>query len=59
MTLTRIRKLGRYTNPITGNAVNVHTGRVVGRSVDVIFWLKNGRRQIISDRDFYRDWKAS
>ncbi len=56
--LTNVRKLGRYTNPNTGSDVNVHKGRVAGRSTDVLFWLKSGVRQFVSDREFYGDWKT-
>lgn len=56
--LSGIRKVGRYTNPETGRDVNVHTGRVVGRSTDVLFWLLQGKRQFITDREFYSGaWK--
>ena len=57
--LTRIQKLGRYINPETQRAVNVHTGRYVGRSVDLIFYIRSGVRVFISDREFYNEWKLA
>jgi len=57
MKLTNIRIVGRYVNPETGRAVNVHKGRKKGYGCDVLFWLKSGKRQLITDRDFYHDWE--
>jgi len=57
MKLTNIRPLGRFVNPETGRPVNVKKGRRVGRSVDIRFYLYRGKRQIINDAEFYRDWK--
>ena len=53
MKLTRIRKLGRFMNPETGRPVNVHKGRKVGYSCDVMFFIRSGKRVFVSDRDFY------
>lgn len=57
MRLTNLRLLGRYTNPETQNEVNVHTGKQVGRSIDVLFYYYQNKRIPISDRDFYNEWK--
>ena len=57
MRLTRLRKIGRFVNPETGRAVNVHQGRQVGRSNDVLFYLLKNRRMYITDSAFYHDWK--
>ena len=57
MRLTNLRKLGRYINPETGNPVNVHKGRKKGYGVDVLVWYYRNKRQYITDRDFYTNWK--
>ncbi|MFT7614315.1 MAG: hypothetical protein ACI9J3_003297 [Parvicellaceae bacterium] len=57
MKLTNIRSVGRYTNPETGNHVNVKKGKHVDRSVDTLYYLVRGSRVIINDADFYRAWK--
>ncbi len=59
MRLTNLRKIGRFINPETGRPVNVHQGRQVGRSNDVLFYLVSGKRQIITDRSFYNDWRKA
>ena len=59
MKLTNIRKIGRFINPETGRPVNVHQGRQVGRSNDVLFYLRSGIRQYITDRDFYNTWRKA
>lgn len=56
MKLTRIRPVGRYINPNTGRPVNVKTGRRVGRSVDIKFYLLQGTRMLINDREFSENW---
>jgi hypothetical protein len=56
--LRNIRKLGRYINPETRRQVNLHQGRQVGRSVDLIFFIRSGKRVFISDRAFYNEWAA-
>ena len=57
MKLSNIRNVGRFINPETGRAVNVKKGRQVGRSVDVLFFLRSGIRVLINDADFYNNWK--
>ena len=56
MKLTNLRNLGRYINPETKCPVNVHKGQKKGYSVEVLFYLYRGKRQFISDRDFYDKW---
>lgn len=56
MKLTRIRPVGRFINPLTGRPVNVKTGKRVGRSVDIKFYLLQGTRMLISDREFSETW---
>jgi len=51
--LTNIRGVGRYRNVDTGKEVNVKTGRNLQRGTDLLFYLYRGKRQYISDRDFY------
>lgn len=57
MKLSRIRILGRYTNPETNRAVNVHRGRRKARGTDHMFYVHSGRRVFINDADFYSNWK--
>lgn len=57
MKLTNIRKRGRYVNPITGRAVNVHVGRNAQRGTDNLYFLRSGKRVFISDCEF-GDWKT-
>ena len=44
-------------NPETGNPVNVKKGRKAGYGVDILFYLYRGKRVIISDANFYHNWK--
>lgn len=53
MRLSRDKSLGRYRHKETGREFNVKTGRQIGRSVDVMFYLYRNKRQILSDREFY------
>lgn len=55
MKLTDIKELGRYKNTITGKSYNLKRGRNSQRGVDVVFYLYRGKRQIISDYDFYHN----
>lgn len=58
MKLTNVRRLlGRYRNEATGQEVNFHRGRQVGRSVDVTFYLRFGKRVLVSDAEQAGDWK--
>lgn len=56
MKLSDIRRLGRYKHKLTLQEVNIHKGRRVGRSVDIIFYLRYGGRIIVDDKEFYHDW---
>ena len=55
MKLTDIKELGRYKNTITGKCYNLKRGRNTQKGVDVVFYLYRGKRQIISDYDFYHN----
>lgn len=55
MKLTDIKELGRYKNTITGKSYNLKRGRNTQKGVDVVFYLYRGKRQIISDYDFYHN----
>lgn len=57
MTLSRLRRVGRYINPETGRPVNVHKGRRMTRGTDHLFYLVRGRRVFIGDGDFYSRWQ--
>jgi hypothetical protein len=52
MKLTKCVLRGRYKNKNTGKTVNIHVGRVVGRSVDVNYYLYQNKRIFISDNEF-------
>lgn len=58
MKLSNIRDERRRVNPETLSPVNVKRGRVVGRSVDVHFYYRAGRRVFISDADL-ANWKLA
>jgi hypothetical protein len=53
MKLSNIRSVGRYKNVATDKEVNVKQGRNLQRGTDHLFYLYRGKRQFISDRDFY------
>jgi hypothetical protein len=55
--LSNIIELGRYKNTETGNEYNIKKGRNMQRGTDLIFYLYMGKRQFISDRDFYSIYK--
>ena len=59
MKLTRLRQLGRFKNPDTGRFVNVHKGDRVGYGDAWYFYLFRGKRQFISEKDFFDRWKKS
>jgi hypothetical protein len=56
MQLTNKRKVGRFINPSTGRPVNIYQARRVGRSEDMTFYFYRGKKQFVSDRDFYSKW---
>jgi hypothetical protein len=54
--MTRIsntKKLGIYKNTITGKEYDLRRGTNKQRGVDLIFYFNKGKRQFISDKDFY------
>jgi hypothetical protein len=53
MKLSNIKLLGRYINPETNRAVNVHIGKRVNRSTDHLFYYFRQKRVFISMADFY------
>jgi len=57
MKLTNIRDAGRFKHTESGREVTIKKGRKVGRSVDVLYYLRSGTRVLISDLDFYNNWK--
>lgn len=57
MRLTDIQTLGRYECKTTGQNCNVKKGRQFDRASGVIYYLRSGKRVIIPDGEFYRDWK--
>ena len=59
MKLTRLKTLGRFKNPDTGTFVNVHKGDRVGYGDAWYFYLLRGKRQFISEKDFFERWKNS
>ncbi len=56
MKLSNLKKKGRYLNRVTKKVVNIHTGRQVGRSVDVLFYYYRHKRKYISDWEFHHQW---
>lgn len=57
MKLSNIRHYGRYKNTETGQAVNIKVGRRVGRSEDILFYLRSGSRVIVSWGELSTSWK--
>lgn len=53
MKLTKIKDLGRFHNPNTGQRVNLKIGRNSQRGTEHIFYLYRGKRVMVSDKDFY------
>jgi len=51
--LSNIRELGRYKNTITGKEYNLKKGTNKQRGTDSIFYTYRGKREFISDADFY------
>lgn len=56
MKLTRLRLIGRYTNPETGRPVNVYKGTRASRGDDWYFYLYRGKRHFIPEGDLRRYW---
>jgi len=59
MKLTNIRFVERYVNPETNTEVNVYKAMEVEHGVTVRFWLQGSKRNIISDADFFNNWKEA
>ena len=55
--LSNITELGRYRDVETGKEYNVKKATNKQRGIDVLFYLYRGKRQFISDRDFYSNYK--
>lgn len=53
MRLSCIIELGRYTNITTGKSYNLKRGINTQRRTEIIFYTYRGKREFISDRDFY------
>jgi hypothetical protein len=51
--LSNIRPLGRFKNSITGKEYNLKKGTNKQRGTDSIFYLYMGKREFVSDKDFY------
>lgn len=51
--LSNIRELGRYKNTQTNKEYNIKKGTNKQRGTDIIFYLYRGKKQVISDMDFY------
>lgn len=55
--LRNIRPLGRYINPETGRAVSVKKGDRPGYGTTHHFYLFRYEKVLISQKDFYDNWK--
>ena len=55
MKLSNIKPLGRYKNIETGKEYNFKRGTNKQRGTDHIFYLYMGKRQFVSEKDFYSD----
>lgn len=55
--LSYIRELGRYKNIETEKEYNIKKGTNKQRGTDVIYYLFRGKRQFVSDKDFYSIYK--
>lgn len=55
--LSNIKELGRYKNNQTGKEYNLKKGRNKQRGTDLIFYLYRGKRQFVSDAEFYSNYK--
>ena len=59
MKLTNLRKVGRFRNKDTGKEVNIHKGRVVGRSCDVYYYLYRNSRIYVAIAELYSEWEKT
>lgn len=57
MKLTNLRMLGRFQHKETKQQVNLHKGQRVGRGTDVHFYLRSGKRVLVSEQERYSDWQ--
>lgn len=55
--LSNIIPLGRFTNIETGKSYNLKKGRNIQRGTDHIFYTVSGKREFVTDRDFYSIYK--
>lgn len=55
--LSNIKKLGRFENTETKKQVNLYKGRNLERGTDIIYYLVSGKREFVTDRDFYSIYK--
>ncbi|URC22765.1 hypothetical protein KASHIRA_01910 [Serratia phage vB_SmaM-Kashira] len=55
--LTNVRPLGRFTNPATGQTVNIHKGRNPQRGTEHRFYLYRGKRIFISETEYHAFWE--
>lgn len=53
--LTNLRKVGRFINPATGRAVNIHKGD--RGEWTVLFYLLRQRRVIVPECEFWGKWQ--
>jgi len=57
MKLSNIKELGRYINTETGKEYSLKKGTNKQRGTDHVFYLYRGRKQIISDLDYFSKYK--
>ncbi len=55
--IINIRAVGRFKNTETGKEYNIKKGTIKQRGIDLIFYLYRGKRQFISDKEFYSIYK--
>lgn len=55
--LSNIKDLGRFEHIETGKQYNLKKGRNLQRGIDLIFYLFRGKRQILTDMEFYNKYK--
>lgn len=59
MKLTNIRAYGRHVHIATGKEYNIHVGQMVGRCVDVHFYLRQGKRVLVSPLELSNEYKRA
>lgn len=55
--LSNITNLGRFKNVQTGKCYNIKKGKMVQRSIDLLFYIRSGKRVFIPDSDFYSTYE--